>query len=57
MLEETAKRVLKETAAKYTEAINDLDERLTEKTETVIDTVTAKFKGTDKMVQRNQEAM
>ena len=57
MLEETSKRLLKETAAKYTEAINDLDERLTEKTETVIETVIAKFKGTDKIVQRNQEAM
>lgn len=57
MLEETSKTLLKETAAKYTEAINDLDDRLTDKTETVIDTVTVKFKGTDKMLQRNQEAM
>lgn len=57
MLDETAKKVLKEAAAKYTEAIDDLDARLTEKTETVIDTVSAKFKSTDKLVQRNQEAM
>lgn len=57
MLDETAKKVLKEASALYTEAIDDLDARLTEKTETVIDTVSAKFKSTDKLVQRNQEAM
>lgn len=41
---------MKEMAAKYTEAITDLDDRLTDKTETVIDTVSVKFKSVDKLV-------
>jgi hypothetical protein len=42
--------MVKEITGKYTEAINDLDDRLTDKTETVIDTVSGKFKTVDKLV-------
>jgi hypothetical protein len=57
MMEEFHKKVVKEMTGKYTEAINDLDDRLTDKTETVIDTVSGKFKTVDKLVQKNVEAM
>ena len=57
MMEEFQKKVVKEMTGKYTEAINDLDDRLTDKTETVIDTVSGKFKTVDKLVQKNVEAM
>lgn len=41
---------MKEITAKYTEAITDLDDRLTDKTETIIETVSGKFKSVDKLV-------
>ena len=57
MIDEFHKKVVKEMTSKYTEAITDLDDRLTDKTETVIDTVSGKFKTVDKLVQKNVEAM
>ena len=57
MIDEINKKVVKEMTSKYTEAITDLDDRLTDKTETVIDTVSGKFKTVDKLVQKNVEAM
>jgi hypothetical protein len=50
MMDEMQKKMVKEITGKYTEAINDLDDRLTDKTETVIDTVSGKFKTVDKLV-------
>ena len=41
---------MKEITAKYTEAITDLDDRLTDKTDTLIETVSGKFKSVDKLV-------
>jgi hypothetical protein len=50
MMDEMQKKMVKEITGKYTEAITDLDDRLTDKTETVIDTVSGKFKTVDKLV-------
>lgn len=50
MMDEMQKKLVKEITSKYTEAITDLDDRLTDKTETVIDTVSGKFKSVDKLV-------
>jgi hypothetical protein len=43
VVEEATKKVLKEANAHSTEVVTDLDDRLTDKTENVIDTVSTKF--------------
>ena len=56
VLEEATKKVLKEANAHSTEVVTDLDDRLTDKTENVIDTVSTKFQQIDKLVKNFQEA-
>ena len=56
VLEEATKKVLKEANAHSTEVVTDLDDRLTDKTENIIDTVSTKFQQIDKLVKNFQEA-